>query len=180
LESSGYVKIADFGLSKILSNDKSQANTFCGTLFYMAPELFLSQSYSRSVDWWAFGILLFELLQGLPPFIDKDMRKVKQKVLEKRVKFFKPVSEKAQDLILKLLEKDPKQRLGSKHGAEEVLSHPFFSEINMDLLLRMEIEPLYIPNAEKQSNSVLEKAVDNYCKEENKIFAAAATVQFRK
>lgn len=61
----------------------------------MAPELFLSQSYSKQVDWWAFGILLFELLQGLPPFIDKDMFKVKQKVLEKRVKFFKPISEPA-------------------------------------------------------------------------------------
>lgn len=74
IDKDGYLRITDFGLSKIISQGRSESRslrrttTFCGTLEYMAPEIMQNRNYSNSVDWFSFGLLLFEMLSGLNPF----------------------------------------------------------------------------------------------------------------
>lgn len=69
IDEEGHVKLTDFGLSKQLSNDKGQlTNTFCGTPQYLAPEIIIKKGYDKMVDWWALGILLYEMMIGQPPY----------------------------------------------------------------------------------------------------------------
>ena len=85
-DENGYLKLTDFGLAKYLPQNKL-AETFCGTALYMAPETILSKGCNASYDWWSLGILLYELLIGIPPFYSKDTQKVYQKACCKRLKF---------------------------------------------------------------------------------------------
>lgn len=66
----GYLTISDFGLSKVLTQHDDIATTVCGTAAYLAPEVISGESYDRSIDWWALGIIVYEMLVGLPPFVD--------------------------------------------------------------------------------------------------------------
>jgi serum/glucocorticoid-regulated kinase 2 len=69
LDSKGYIKLADFGLAKILNiNDKEDPNSFCGTPEYLAPEMILGSGHDHTLDWWALGILIYEMIIGIPPF----------------------------------------------------------------------------------------------------------------
>lgn len=73
LDKDGYILISDFGLSKILSQPDEQMNSVVGTAAYVAPEILKGHGYDKSVDWWALGILLYEMLHGQPPFFDKNI-----------------------------------------------------------------------------------------------------------
>lgn len=85
---------------------------------YLAPEIITMEGHDKSADWWSFGILLFEMLCGLPPFYVDNLDKMYDLIKTNPVKFPKriPLSEEAKDVIRKLLEKNPKNRLGSKEG----------------------------------------------------------------
>lgn len=73
LASDGYIMLADFGLAKIISkDDKYEPNSFCGTPSYLAPEMILGEGHDHTIDWWALGILTYELLVGIPPFYDRN------------------------------------------------------------------------------------------------------------
>jgi serum/glucocorticoid-regulated kinase 2 len=64
----GYIKLSDFGLAK----QATESNTFCGTPEYISPEILLGKGHSRTADWWALGVLTYEMLTGVPPFYDKN------------------------------------------------------------------------------------------------------------
>lgn len=104
LDQRGYVKLADFGLSKYLS-DGNFADTFCGTPEYMAPEMILQQGVNRAFDWWGLGIILYELVCGIPPFYTTDVQKMYKNTLYKNLKFKKGcgVSDECKDFIYYLL-----------------------------------------------------------------------------
>ena len=146
----GYLMLADFGLAKLVS-DGEIANSFCGTAEYLAPEMLIGNGHDHTVDWWALGILIYEMIVGIPPFFHRNKHKMYHFIKESKVNFPDPerhkisVSAEAQDLILKLLNKDKKTRLGV-NGVDEILSHPWFaSTLNKEQLMRKEYQSPYKP-----------------------------------
>ena len=146
MDEHGYLRLADFGMAKKLKDDE-KAMSFCGTPEYLAPEVITMEGHDKMADWWSFGILLFEMLCGLPPFYVENLDKMYDMIKSSQVKFPKRVnlSEDAKDVIRKLLEKNPKKRLGSQSGIEEIKSHPFFASIDFDLIVQKKIPAPFIP-----------------------------------
>ncbi|KAK2070411.1 hypothetical protein P8C59_004902 [Phyllachora maydis] len=122
----GRIKIADFGLSKVVWED--QTMTPCGTVGYTAPEIVKDERYSKSVDMWALGCVLYTLLCGFPPFYDESIEVLTEKVAKGQYTFLSPwwdeISPLAQDLIAHLLEVDPRKR----YTIREFLAHPWIRE----------------------------------------------------
>lgn len=122
----GQIKIADFGLSKIVWDN--QTMTPCGTVGYTAPEIVKDERYSKSVDMWAMGCVLYTLLCGFPPFYDESIEVLTEKVAKGQYTFLSPwwddISKSAQDLISHLLCVDPEKRFTIK----EFLAHPWIRE----------------------------------------------------
>lgn len=139
----GHIALCDFGLCKLNMSEDDKTNTFCGTPEYLAPELLLNQGYTRSVDWWTLGTLLYEMLTGLPPFYDDDVPTMYKKILQNTLKF-PPFLEgtDAQDLLVKLLQKDPSKRLDD---AQQIKNHAFFKNIDWKKLLDKGYQPPFKP-----------------------------------
>ncbi|PGH07671.1 AGC/AKT protein kinase [Blastomyces parvus] len=116
-----------------------------GTSMYPAPELVSNQVASQAADWWAFGIFLYEMLTGLPPFYDQDPHKRRLKICNDPVRP-EGLPPTAQDILIKLLEKKPLNRLGAKNGASEIKDHPFFEGTNWHDLLKRKCTPPFKPH----------------------------------
>ncbi|KAG8657685.1 phototropin-2 isoform X1 [Manihot esculenta] len=114
----------------------TQSNSFVGTEEYIAPEIITGAGHSSAIDWWALGILLYEMLYGRTPFRGKNRQKTFANILHKDLTFPSsiPVSLAARQLINALLSRDPDIRIGSKTGANEIKQHPFFRGINWPLI----------------------------------------------
>lgn len=146
----GYLLLADFGLAK-MTNSNELANSFCGTAEYLSPEMIIGNGHDHTVDWWTMGILLYELLVGIPPFFHRNKHRMYFLIKESPVTFPDKakhgieVSPLARDLIKKLLDKNKKKRLGAQGDVQEVLAHPFFASISMEKILNKEILPPYKP-----------------------------------
>ncbi|KAK3412880.1 phototropin-2 [Eucalyptus grandis] len=125
----------------------SQSNSFVGTEEYIAPEIITGAGHSSAIDWWALGILLYEMLYGRTPFRGKNRQKTFANILHKDLTFPSsiPVSLAARQLIYALLQRDPASRLGSNNGANEIKQHPFFRGINWPLIRCMSPPPLEAP-----------------------------------
>jgi protein-serine/threonine kinase len=172
LHGSGHIMLADFDLAKeadeptivevvqsmfrikylnpdvkIHSKPIISADSFVGTYEYLAPEIFSGSRYSDAVDWWAFGVLIYEMITGLSPFYGKSREETKENIVSGKLLFPSDIeiSTDAKKIIKMLLKKDPKARLGSEHGASDIKEHPFFGEkINWGLLRNM--TPPIIPD----------------------------------
>lgn len=152
LDYTGHIALCDFGLCKLNMTKDDTTNTFCGTPEYLAPELLQGNGYTKVVDWWTLGVLLYEMIVGLPPFYSENTNEMYRKILEDPLKFPADdgsegpvVSSAAKSLLSKLLFRDSQGRLGS-NGAEEIKKHPFFSNIDWDRLMRKQITPPFRPN----------------------------------
>ncbi|CAG9801084.1 unnamed protein product [Chironomus riparius] len=149
LDKEGHIIITDFGLSKELK-DGARAYSYCGTIEYMAPEIVNPNcGHDLNVDWWSVGVLIIELLTGQSPF-SREGEESNQQVISERIQNSPPtipeiIGPEAKDLILKLLEKDPRKRLGSKKGAQEIKNHPFFRKIKWNVLKNKQYEALMVP-----------------------------------
>jgi len=147
LDYSGHIALCDFGLCKLDMKDEDRTNTFCGTPEYLAPELLLGAGYTKTVDWWTLGVLLYEMLTGLPPFYDENTNEMYRKILSEPLHFPGPevVPPAAKDILTKLLNRKPELRLGA-NGASEIKAHPFFHSIDWRKLLQRKYEPTFKPN----------------------------------
>ena len=118
---------------------------------YKAPEMFNNQAHKKIVDWWALGVLIYEMLIGILPFNDQNLQGLISKIKTKTVtfpdkkKYNIEYSDEIVDLIQNLLQREQWKRLGNTDDAEEVLSHPFFSEVDKHSLLTKQAEPPLIP-----------------------------------
>ncbi|XP_026227165.1 ribosomal protein S6 kinase alpha-4 [Anabas testudineus] len=157
LDSEGHVVLTDFGLSKeFLDEEKERTYSFCGTIEYMAPEIIRGKAgHGKSVDWWSLGILMFELLTGASPFTLEGERnsqsEVSKRILRCDPPFPSMIGPTAQDLLRKLLVKDPHKRLGSgPRGAEEIKAHPFFKGLSWADLAQKKVQSPFKPELKSE------------------------------
>lgn len=150
----GHIRLTDFGFAKIVGRANSNREdislpctwTLCGTPDYLAPEIVLSKGYGAPVDWYALGILIYEMLTGSPPFYSENQMKLYENIVHSPLSFpagFDPI---AKDLITSLLDKNPTFRLGSSpNGVHDIMRHSWFRDVPWDQLLCKNIRPPFIP-----------------------------------
>lgn len=147
LDEEGFVRLTDFGLSKESFQGDIITRTFCGTPHYIAPEIIQRKDYGKEVDWWSLGTLLYEMLTGLPPFYNKNVKKMYENICFARLNFPPYVHDDARHIIRGLLERDPNRRFGSgPYGIDDLKKHPFFETIDWEKLYNKEITPCFKPN----------------------------------
>ena len=121
----------------------------------MAPEIISEAGHNMQADWWAFGIMLYELATGDPPFNHTDLEKLADDICFKDLPLKSEFSSEFSDLIERLLHKLPKQRLGNKKGATDIKAHPFFKSINWETVLNKGLKPPIVPMAVPESEDPL-------------------------
>mmetsp|Transcript_52570 Transcript_52570/g.128467 ORF Transcript_52570/g.128467 Transcript_52570/m.128467 type:complete len:350 (-) Transcript_52570:50-1099(-) len=143
LDERGYIRICDFGFAKEVVD---RTWTLCGTPEYLAPEVIQSKGHGKAVDWWALGILMYEMLAGYPPFYDENPFGIYQKILLGRTEYPRHFDQHAKDLIRRLLQTDRSKRYGNlKGGADDVRKHKWFKGLDFDLLLKRQSPPPIVP-----------------------------------
>ncbi|XP_066520701.1 serine/threonine-protein kinase N2 isoform X2 [Hoplias malabaricus] len=146
LDTEGYVKIADFGLCKEGMGFRDRTSTFCGTPEFLAPEVLTETSYTRAVDWWGLGVLIFEMLVGESPFPGDDEEEVFDSIVNDEVRYPRFLSTEAISIMRRLLRRNPERRLGAgERDAEEVKKHPFFRNVDWGALLAKKTQPPFVP-----------------------------------
>ncbi|XP_070522322.1 atypical protein kinase C isoform X2 [Cardiocondyla obscurior] len=157
LDHEGHVKLTDYGMCKEGIREGDNTGTFCGTPNYIAPEILRGEEYSFSVDWWALGVLLYEMLAGRSPFDltsaaedpDKNTEDfLFQVILEKTIRIPRSLSVKAASVLKGFLCKDPAERLGCAKrptGFHDIMTHAFFKAIDWDMLEQKQVTPPYKP-----------------------------------
>jgi len=143
LDENGHIKITDFGFAKHVPDITW---TLCGTPDYLAPEIIQSKGYSKAVDWYALGVLIFEMLAGYPPFYDEDHFKLYEKIIAGKIKWPSHFDPAAKDLLKRLLTSDLSKRYGNlKGGSVDIKKHKWFAGVDWNKLNKCQIPAPYIP-----------------------------------
>jgi protein kinase X len=151
VDKDGHCRITDFGFAKVV---KDKTFTLCGTPEYLAPEIIQSKGHNKFVDWWALGVLIFEMLAGYPPFYDDNPLGIYQKILDGYYEFPPYIEPKARDLIKSFLTADKSIRLGcNKRGSEEVKDHKWFKGVDWDIVTTREIPPPWVPKVRNNTDT---------------------------
>lgn len=140
IDADGHVMLTDFGLSKEGITDTVMAQSFCGSVAYLAPEVLNRKGHGKGVDWYLLGVLLFEMIVGTPPFFTPNPQEMFKNIRMAPLSIPDYVSASARDLLQGLLRRDPRTRLGA-NGVAEIKSHPFFEGIDWEAALRRELQP---------------------------------------
>ncbi|KAK5109011.1 hypothetical protein LTR62_007645 [Meristemomyces frigidus] len=142
----GHIKIADYGLCKEDMWYGSTTSTFCGTPEFMAPEILLEKKYTRSVDWWAFGVLIYQMLLQQSPFRGEDEEEIYDAILADEPLYPIHMPRDSVSILQKLLTREPEMRLGSgPTDAQEIMSHAFFRNMNWEEIHRKVTPAPFIP-----------------------------------
>ncbi|KAI1319634.1 Serine/threonine kinase, partial [Mortierella claussenii] len=142
----GHIKIADYGLCKENMPFGATTRTICGTPEFMAPEILEEQPYDRAVDWWAFGVLMYEMMLRRAPFSGEEEDDIYDAILEEEPAYPPGFGRHEQALLQSLLVKVPQFRLGSgPTDAEEIKAHAYFRNVNFDDVYHKRIRPPFLP-----------------------------------
>ena len=139
IDAKGHIALIDFGLSKEQVFTKTGARSFCGSVAYLAPEMVKKTGHGKAIDWYLLGVVLFEMLVGLPPFYAENKEQLFYNIEHEVLDFPDSFSEPLRDLLSSLLQKDINKRLGSFEGATEIKKHPWFSNINWDSAIKRKL-----------------------------------------
>lgn len=151
LDKHGNCKVTDFGFAKKIDY---KTWTLCGTPEYLAPEIILSKGHNKAVDWWAVGVLIYEMLAGYPPFYHDEPLVVYQMILKCELKFPWHFDRQAKDLIKKLLQPDVTKRYGCmKNGVHDIKGHKWFKDVKWEELEAGNLTPPIQPKV-KGDNDV--------------------------
>lgn len=153
LGADGHVKVTDFGFAKHVPDITW---TLCGTPDYLAPEVVQSKGYNKSVDWYALGVLVFEMLAGYPPFFTEDGNPMKlyEKIIAGKVRYPTYFDVLAKELLRNLLVGDLTKRYGNlRAGSSDIFAHGWFAEVDWDKLYRREIPAPYVPKIEGEGDA---------------------------
>lgn len=151
MDNRGYVKLVDLGLAKQITSGKTW--TVCGTPDYIAPEVIMNKGHDKAVDYWALGVLIYEMMDGWPPFYDENPMKVYQKICAGKFAMDKPnMNGNILDILQQLLQKNPSKRIGNaKGGVTDICKHKWFGALDWKGLLRGTITAPYIPTVDMQN-----------------------------
>jgi len=142
LDSDGHVRLTDFGLSKMGLAGENMTSTICGTPEYLPPEVFKRESYACELDWWSTGVLMFEMLEGRPPFRDPNEQRLFKLIVEGKFEFQHAHSQNATLLVRALLRPNMEQRLTS---ATRLKAHPWLASIDWEMALARGLTPPFRP-----------------------------------
>lgn len=140
IDKDGHIKLTDFGLSKILDVD-SVSTTFCGTAEYIAPEIIRRLPYTNKIDWWALGVLSYELLFRSSPFMSNNRMKLFQLITSTDPPFPNDVDPVDIDFVKRLLTKNPKRRA----SLDDLWNHPFWESMKLEDIEKKLVKPDYVP-----------------------------------
>ena len=182
IDQNGHIKLTDFGLSKLCEDFPCKTKTLCGTPEYLAPEILFEKDYGIEVDWWSLGVIIYEMISGYLPFKILPDEKITKNVYKKKIKIFSHFSCFAKDLVKKLLEYNPKKRI----GFTQIINHPFFKDIDWEKVEKKELNPPFEPEVDK-NNLFKYFSTENELNEEynahekkNKMFYRSENVEIYK
>ncbi|TVY86986.1 Serine/threonine-protein kinase [Lachnellula willkommii] len=155
LDANGHIALCDFGLSKANLTKNATTNTFCGTTEYLAPEVLLDEAgYTKMVDFWSLGVLVFEMCCGWSPFYAEDTQQMYKNIAFGKVRFPRDtLTTEGRNFVKGLLNRNPKHRLGAQDDAEELKRHPFFSDIDWDELTKKLLTPPFKPKLKSETDT---------------------------
>ncbi|XP_034397796.1 serine/threonine-protein kinase N2-like [Cyclopterus lumpus] len=147
MDADGFIKITDFGLCKEGIGHGDRTSTFCGTPEFLAPEVLTDDNYTRAVDWWGMGVLIFEMLVGESPFPGEDEEEVFDSIVNDDVQYPESLPPDVVCILQKLLKKNPLKRLGAgERDATDVKGETFFETIDWEALLAKKATPPFLPS----------------------------------
>ncbi len=134
--------LTDFGLSKEGVTDGSTAKSFCGSVAYLAPEILLRSGHGKSLDWYLLGLMIYEMLVGIPPYYSPNRAQMYKNIHTATLKFPGSMSAEAKDLISRLIDRVPSKRLGAGPAdGEEIKAHPWFKKVDWGVAMARGLRP---------------------------------------
>lgn len=134
VDENGHIRLTDFGLSKCGFHSNDLTKSFVGSPEYMSPEILLGKHYNFSVDFYTLGVLLYELVTGLPPFYNEDKMKMYRSISYSPLKLPAKLTGPLGNLLMGLLHKNPQLRLGSQRGIQEIKEHVYFKDVDWNFV----------------------------------------------